>query len=405
MTTIKIEKDAKPLYAGLTRGLRRFILDQGFQEGQMFPSHREISEMASVSRVTARQATKQLEREGILESRGSQGTFIRQIPTGAQARDNAPINRQVGVVLSMWDSVGALSWDDARMMPGLLEESAEHNIAVQVIPHELATGNPEKFDRYIQDRRLNGLIWLCMRYPGAVSAARWVERGLPQIAIQSRMAGVRIPMVSEDNVGAATGAVKILLGEGHRRVLVFHGDPAISTYTQRLAGVKEELQRQGIDLPADWFVKVPTEWPYPKWVSLYLREVLERVKPTAVLMLGELTSELVEAGKPLGLEFGVNCRLVSFHPALVIEGARPAAYTYFWPNLREIGKKSVSLWLRTQREMEQSKDFQPDWVETVEMELKEYPLLNTERETAAQENNACHPERTREGSSLTGGRS
>ena len=36
MTTIKIEKDFKPLYAGLTRGLRRFILDQGFQ-GRFLP--------------------------------------------------------------------------------------------------------------------------------------------------------------------------------------------------------------------------------------------------------------------------------------------------------------------------------------------------------------------------------
>jgi DNA-binding LacI/PurR family transcriptional regulator len=380
MPTIKIEKDAGPLYAGLTRGLRRFILDQGFQEGQRFPSHREISEMASVSRVTARLATKQLEREGILESRGGQGTFIRQIPIGFQAEDRAPINRQVGVVLSMWDNVGALSWDDARMMPGLLEEAAEHNIAIQLIPHELATGDPEKFDRYVQDRHLTGLIWLCMRYPGAVPAARWAERGLPQISVQSRMAGVRIPIVSEDNVGAATCAIKILLGEGHRRVLVFHGDPAISTYTQRLAGVREELQRQGIDLPVDWFVKVPTEWPYPKWVSLYLREVLERVKPTAVLMLGELTSELVEAGKPLGMEFGDNCRLVSFHPSLVVEGVRPAAYTYFWPNLREIGRKAISLWLRTQREVEQTKGFHPDWMETIEMEIKEYPLMETERE-------------------------
>jgi DNA-binding LacI/PurR family transcriptional regulator len=298
-----------------------------------------------------------------------------------------------------------LSWDDARVMPGLLEEAAEHNIAIQLIPHELAAGDPEKFDRYIQDHRLNGLIWLCMRYPGAVPAARWIERGLPQVSILSRIAGVQMPLISEGNADAAARAVKLLLTEGHRRVLVFHGDPAISTYTQRLAGVKDELHRQGLDWPADWFVKVLAEWPFPKWIPACLREAFERVRPTAVLMLGDLTSELVEAGKPLGMEFGVNCRLISFHPPLVVEGARPTRYTYFWPNLNRIGRQSIALWLRTQREMEQNKGFHPDWIENVEMELKEFPLTETEREPVTQANTACHPECTREGSSLVGGKS
>jgi DNA-binding LacI/PurR family transcriptional regulator len=383
VTTIKIEKDAKPLYAGLTRGLRRFILDQGFQEGQLFPSHREISEMASVSRVTARLATKQLEREGILESRGSQGTFVRQIPTRDQTGQDVRINRQIGVVLSIWDWVGALSWNDARIMPGILEEAAHENIAVHLIPHELAVGDPEKFDRYVQDRHLNGLIWLAMRFPVAVTAARWIERGLPQVTVLSRTSGIQMPMVSEDNYNSAAQGVKTLLAEGHRRVLIIHSDLNTSTNSQRICGVKEELERQGVCWPADWFVKIP-EWPYPKWLITHLREALDYVKPTAVFMLEGATSELVEAGKPLGMEFGVNARLVSFHPPLVVEGARPARYTYFWPKLKEIGRQSVALWLRTQREMEQTKNFHPDWIENVEMELKEYPLIETEREIVAE---------------------
>jgi len=375
---IKIDKDAGSLYTELTKSLRQYIIEKGLTEGQRFLSHREISELAQVSRVTARLATKQLEKEGILESHGGQGTYVRRLPSETAPDRGRRITRQIGVVLSKWDQVGALSWNDARMMPGILDSAHQNCTGIQLISHEMATGNPEQFDRYIQDRELNGLIWLSMRYPVAATAARWAERGLPQVAGLSRLPNLKIPLVTEDNRGAASQAVRRVLAEGHQRVLTIYADPHISSNGDRLAGVKEELGRQNVSWPKDHFLEIP-EWPHPPWLSTVIREALSSVKPTAVLMLGAATPELVQAAKALGLKVGVDLRLISFHPPLVVEGEKPEQFTYFWPQLKEIGSRAVDLLLRTEKEMERDRDLRPDWVETVAMDMVEYPSNDQER--------------------------
>jgi len=382
MESIEINKSVSPLYLALTQGLVKYIQGKGIQVGQQFPSHREISEMAGVSRVTARLATKQLEKDGILESCAGQGTFLRRLPSDDYQQGTRRITRQVGVVLSIWDRVGALSWNDSRILPGILEEAADHNIAVQLIPHELAVGDPAWFDRYLLDRQLNGLIWLEMRLEMAIKAARWIERGLPQVCVQRRVTDIQAPLVAEDNYKAARIAAKMILDEGHQRVLVTYLDMNVETAVERLAGVRDELDQRGVHWPAEWFVKVP-DWPYPNWLTTHLHEALDRIKPTAVLMLEGATSELVDAGKSLGLEFGANCRLISFHPPPAVEGARPKHYTYFWPRLKTIGQKAVALWLRTAQEMESQKDLRPEWIERVEMDVKEFPSSMPEREPEA----------------------
>jgi len=382
MAGIELSKDSGTLYGELVDRLKRYIREEGLGPGRRFPSHRQIADMAGVSRVTARLAVKQLEKEGILESCAGQGTFLRRVPADDGGQGERRITRQVGVVLSIWARVGALSWNDSRIIPGILEEAANHNVAVQLIPHELAVGDPGRFDRYLLDRQLDGLIWLEMQIGMAITAARWVERGLPQVCVQRRVTGIQTPLVSEDNYRAARHAARILLDEGHQRVLVTHPEANTSSIAERLAGVRDELDGGGVGWPAEWFVRVP-EWPYPRWLPMHLREALERVRPTAVLMLEGGTSELVEAGGPLGLEFGRNCRLVSFHPPAAVEGAKPKRYTYFWPRLREIGQQSVALWLRAAREMESQKDFRPDWTEWVEMEAREFPPSAAELHAAA----------------------
>ena len=376
-----LNRDNGPLYLSLRRRLGRYMLEQGLKPGERFPSHLEIAKLAGVSGVTARLAVKQLERDGLLVSRGVRGTFIRQLPTTEQMADAAPCHRQVGVVFSQWDDGGVLSWNDAGMMPGILDAAAASGITVQTIPHELTVQHPLIFDRYIQERQVDGLIWLSMRYPEALVAARWQERGLPQVTVLNRVAGAPIPLMCEDNAGAASQAVRQLLAEGHQCVLVVHGGEDNSCYAQRLEGVRDELRRQGVVWPDEWFLEVP-ELPFRIGVPQRLEAALRQVKPTAVLLLAAVILELAEAGRAAGLEFGGNCRLISFHAPL---SSGPCC-TYFWPQLREIGQGAVALWQRVAAEFERDKQARPDWVESVPMETHEFspPVAEMKAGTAPQ---------------------
>lgn len=65
-----------PLYYQLKELIREKIANGEWSIGAMIPSERELSEQYEISRMTARQALKELTTEGILYSEKGKGTFI-----------------------------------------------------------------------------------------------------------------------------------------------------------------------------------------------------------------------------------------------------------------------------------------------------------------------------------------
>ncbi len=73
----KIDKDSPlPLYSQLREGLLALLRDGGFQEGDSFPTERELGQKYQVSRITVRRALDELVREGYLIARQGKGTFV-----------------------------------------------------------------------------------------------------------------------------------------------------------------------------------------------------------------------------------------------------------------------------------------------------------------------------------------
>lgn len=67
-----------PLYIQLKNDLERDIRDGEFKDGEKMPSEKELCERFSVSRVTVRQALKELESKGIIYTTQGKGTFVRR---------------------------------------------------------------------------------------------------------------------------------------------------------------------------------------------------------------------------------------------------------------------------------------------------------------------------------------
>lgn len=65
-----------PKYYRLKESLRDKIEAEGLEEGQLIPSERELCETYGVSRMTARQAVKELVSEGVLYREQGRGTFV-----------------------------------------------------------------------------------------------------------------------------------------------------------------------------------------------------------------------------------------------------------------------------------------------------------------------------------------
>jgi GntR family transcriptional regulator len=74
-----INHDSKvPLYYQLKEQIRKDILNGGYQEGDLIPSERELSDQYGLSSTTIRRALNDLVQENFLERKAGKGTFVRQ---------------------------------------------------------------------------------------------------------------------------------------------------------------------------------------------------------------------------------------------------------------------------------------------------------------------------------------
>ncbi len=330
----------QPLYLDLKAELAAMLREGRLQPGDRFFSHRQVAEASGVSRITAQMAIKELIRDGLLTQEPHRGAVVRQVPVDGEA-----VSRwSVGLVLSQWDEEGALAWNDARIVPVMLERAAAKGVSLQMIPHAEAVGRPDVFDRRVTEAGFNGLIWISMRAPSAVTAARWGDQNVVQLAVQGRPTNLELPMVVEGNREAAAQALSALVDEGHRRVLVIHGDPGACTYRERVSAVSDGLAERGLSWGDECFLELP-EAPHPAWVTLAIRDALERVKPTAVLHLCDGLLHVASAAEQAGLRCGVDLDVVSFVPPEALPRPVAFAYRYLAPRLREIGAKTIDLWL------------------------------------------------------------
>jgi LacI family transcriptional regulator len=75
-----------------------------------------------------------------------------------------------------------------------------------------------------------------------------VEAGFPIVLVDRELPHLAVPSVSLDNEGAAYGAVRHLIGRGHRRIAMISGRPSISTTVERVAGYRRALQEAGLEM-------------------------------------------------------------------------------------------------------------------------------------------------------------
>jgi LacI family transcriptional regulator len=93
--------------------------------------------------------------------------------------------------------------------------------------------------------------------------------------------------VLPDNVGGGREVAEELLRLGHRRLGVICGPPAVTTTRERLAGVRDALQRAGVELPDEMLVY--GDYTRDSGVAA-ARELLDRngPAPTALIAFNDL---------------------------------------------------------------------------------------------------------------------
>jgi GntR family transcriptional regulator len=96
-----INHDSKvPLYYQLKEQIRKDILNGGYQEGDLIPSERELSDRYDLSSTTIRRALNDLVQENFLERKAGKGTFVRlkKVKANAYARSKLDLEKESEIV-------------------------------------------------------------------------------------------------------------------------------------------------------------------------------------------------------------------------------------------------------------------------------------------------------------------
>jgi len=102
---------------------------------------------------------------------------------------------------------------------------------------------------YARHGSVDGLI--VVPVPGRTNNAIYREilkAGLPFVAIDNRVEGVKTNCVKYDDIAAAVMAVEYLAGIGHRRIAFVHSRTRFQTVRDRLTGYQETVRRLKLSL-------------------------------------------------------------------------------------------------------------------------------------------------------------
>ncbi|MCW0216440.1 MAG: LacI family transcriptional regulator [Pseudonocardia sp.] len=123
--------------------------------------------------------------------------------------------------------------------------SARDVLVVLVVPD--ATEQPEeKQAKLLRSQRVDGVIYLSGT--GSMPASIYeLARSGPVVLVDEQIPGLELPAVVCDSRKGAREVAAHVLAQGHRRIAVIGGPPALWTAQQRLAGYREAIAGAGID--------------------------------------------------------------------------------------------------------------------------------------------------------------
>ncbi len=209
-------------------------------------------------------------------------------------------------------------------------------------------GDPEVEKRLVQsmlDRGVGGFVYAAM-YTQQVRISKTL-REQPLVLLNCLARGKAIPSVIPDEREAGKAAVQELLQHGHRDQIVIVGEkaPHVLAGVERLAGVQETLQAEGIELAG----AIDTLW----WPEYAFAAVLEYLRaghrPTAFICLNDrIAMGTYQAGRELGLSVPEDFSVVSFDDSDLASWLQPQLTSVAIPHF-ELGRRAVELLLTPER--------------------------------------------------------
>ena len=333
--------------------------------GNPLPTERVLAADLGVHRRSVRTAIDQLVLHGLVSRRPNcrptVGTPAPKAASRAPEDRTLPIPRISAsnlIALIMWHGGGPLEHAGTaqkRIFWGMnqaLREFGYHAVFLdlggdQIGSEEENAAREAAHLRYVQEQGFGGAVFYPYSYRQNSDLVREVNRHVPLVLLDRKIAGVDVDFVGLKNREAMLAITEHLIAQGHRRIAHFTRLEPIQSVQDRIQGYLDAMYASNDPEMLEMVVNVPSYQDDRYWILIdTIFRMPQDQRPTAAVCVNDyMAVGLAERLERLGLSIPGDVTLTGFDnivPALTSgTGLTTVAQPY-----EEIGKTAVELLLR-----------------------------------------------------------
>jgi GntR family transcriptional regulator of arabinose operon len=320
-----------PLYLQMRDILRSEILENPYQDGDIFYGEMELAARFGVARGTVRQALASLEQDGYIRREKGRGTFVSRTEIKAERASSITL---AFIVPHCRDSFVP------TMLLGV-EAAARERGAHILFRH--VESNPTLQSQALEEARVYGVDGVLLfpvdsTYRDPV-LLRLIAEGFPVVLLDHYIPGLDVDYVVSDGYGGMLRAVQMLLGLGHSRIGFVTWDVKRAGEVGRFLGYQQALREWGGEPSADLICQL-SEYPNDD-LSLLVSFLSGPNRPTAVVTLNDyLAIKVMRICRDLRLCIPQDLSLIGFDDTDIAAQLEVPLTTVNQP-IHEIGAQAV----------------------------------------------------------------
>ncbi len=254
--TLEFEKPLTIPKYRVVAALQRHIMDQIVRQqpavGTRMATAEELAKQFGVSLSTINRTLDTLQRNGWIERRVGQGTFIgyrarmtTMVPPEMVSGGHYPrVTRLAVAVLPLEQS--SQNWHAQGLLNAIDAAASDGDVSVELLGQ--CNGDNNRFAKRLAQTQPDVLVLLKPVIQSAPIIREAERLNIPCILTGTRLRDMGIPVVYEDGCQGARLAVEQLLARGHRRIGFIVPNEPVHLWFDRRAGYEQAMTQAGIEL-------------------------------------------------------------------------------------------------------------------------------------------------------------
>jgi DNA-binding LacI/PurR family transcriptional regulator len=241
-------------YSVIKENIKQRLISGEWTEGYRLPSSREFAQYYESSVNTIEKAIKELAEEGWLIRDSRRGTFMNKGKEALPGGTRLVAAFVFGIDNPIW-ATALRGVEDALFLRGYQLMSSSDNRNLEKL---------ESLVRGAVERKVEGVILSPFMSEGHEEINNRIfsllqDHGIKYISLDRVVYNTSIPYVTSDNIAGAYNLTKLLIEQGHKRIL-FIKNSNISTINERLMGFKQAFIDSGLAYSDEFEVFIPTRY-------------------------------------------------------------------------------------------------------------------------------------------------